>query len=85
VGRRLRDAVELMADVPFAEGWQLSQVWAVLEPIEDARRGLGARLRPGRRARAAHRRLRRAPGGPRSATAPSWWPDWRTCRASRTA
>ncbi len=43
---RLRDAVELMADVPFAEGWQLSQVWAVLESIEARGAASGARLAP---------------------------------------
>ncbi len=31
---RLRDAVDLLADVPFAEGWQLSQVWSALDAIE---------------------------------------------------
>ena len=43
---RLRQAVELMADVPFADGWQLSQVWAVLEAIESRGAASPARLQP---------------------------------------
>lgn len=43
---RLRGAIDLLADVPFAEGWQLSQVWAVLEAIESRGEASGARLRP---------------------------------------
>jgi len=31
---RLRRAVDLLADVPFAEAWQLSQVWSALGSIE---------------------------------------------------
>lgn len=43
---RFRRVVDLMADVPFAEGWQLSQVWAVLEAIERRAGASGARLAP---------------------------------------
>lgn len=43
---RFRRAVDQMADVPFAEGWQLSQVWSVLEAIERRAGASGARLAP---------------------------------------
>ena len=43
---RLRQAVEQLADVPFAEGWQLAQVWAVLESIEARAAASAARLAP---------------------------------------
>lgn len=43
---RLRQAVDLLADVPFAEGWQLAQVWSVLEAIESRGATSGARLAP---------------------------------------
>ena len=42
---RLRNAVELLADVPFAESWQLSQLWAVLEAIRSRGEASEARLR----------------------------------------
>ena len=43
---RLRQAIDLLADVPFADSWQLSQVWSVLEAIESRGAGSGARLAP---------------------------------------
>lgn len=43
---RLRHVVTQMADVPFADGWQLSQFWAVLASIETRAGGSGARLAP---------------------------------------
>lgn len=43
---RFRRAVDLLADVPFAEGWQLSQVWSALEAIERRAAASGARLAP---------------------------------------
>ncbi len=83
---RLRQAVEQLADVPFAEGWQLAQVWAVLESIE---------ARAAAAARPARRRPTRWPCSPtpspsgasgrRSAAAPSWCARWRRWPASRTA
>ncbi len=42
---RLRDAVELMADVPFTESWQESQLWAVLEEVRSRGEASEARLR----------------------------------------
>ncbi|MFP5416490.1 MAG: exodeoxyribonuclease V subunit gamma [Actinomycetes bacterium] len=42
---RLRDAVESLADVPFDQGWQLSQVWGVLQAIEERGGGSAAALR----------------------------------------
>ena len=41
----LREALELLLDVPFEEGWQLSQVWAVLADIEDRGRASSVPLR----------------------------------------
>lgn len=43
---RLRQAIDLLADVPFADSWQLSQVWSVLEAIESRGAASGARLAP---------------------------------------
>ena len=44
---RWRQAVELLADVPFAEGWKVSQLWAVLESIEAGSAGAGSAARLG--------------------------------------
>ncbi|MDO5535176.1 MAG: exodeoxyribonuclease V subunit gamma [Propionibacteriaceae bacterium] len=43
---RLRTAVDLLAEVPFAEGWQLGQVWAVLAAIEARGATSSTRLQP---------------------------------------
>lgn len=44
---RLRTAVELMADVPFAESWQVSQLWVALEEIRTASEASSTRLQAG--------------------------------------
>ncbi|MDN5570401.1 MAG: exodeoxyribonuclease V subunit gamma [Propionibacteriaceae bacterium] len=41
---RLRTAVDLLTDVPFAEGWQLSQVWSALDALQARGGASGARL-----------------------------------------
>ncbi len=43
---RLRHVVAQMAEVPFADAWQLTQFWAVLASIETRAAGSGARLAP---------------------------------------
>lgn len=43
---RLRHAVDLLVDVPFADNWQLSQVWSVLGSIEARAEGCFSSLKP---------------------------------------
>lgn len=43
---RLRQAIELLADVPFEDSWQLSQAWSVLEAIERRSAQSGSLLAP---------------------------------------
>ncbi|QIK73284.1 exodeoxyribonuclease V subunit gamma [Propioniciclava coleopterorum] len=41
----LREALELLVEVPFEEGWQLAQVWSVLADIEERGAGTSVPLR----------------------------------------